>query len=365
MASLQWIGSRSRIVTWSAIIRKWLASPSAVWVVLLIATVVRLWQLDYHSVWFDEAVSLQWARSDPAFIWQKTFPLVEEKHPPLYFLGLHYWRELLGLVGLANSDAALRLFGSLLGVATVAGILLLAQRISGRVTGLLTGLLVALCPVLVWYSQELRMFQPATTGLVWGAYCLQRAWDAETNRRALGRWLGMVLAFTAALYSYLFSAFLLPAAGFLLLCLLILSTRKERWQRFLCGALALAFTGALFLPLAYNAWIVNSSEGDPGHAFADAGSTLWRLLHIFTLWRVDWPPLLVTVSLLFIATFFLIGLVSPNHPTVLARLHLDGDRRFLGDHGLSHCCVLLLSCSTPRNSPWRGRAREECRPGAR
>ncbi|MEZ4731111.1 MAG: hypothetical protein R3E79_28655 [Caldilineaceae bacterium] len=69
---------------------QWLTSPAAVWVVLLIATVVRLWQLDYHSVWFDEAVSLQWARSDPAFIWQKTFPLVEEKHPPLYFLGLHY-----------------------------------------------------------------------------------------------------------------------------------------------------------------------------------------------------------------------------------------------------------------------------------
>ncbi|MEZ4731110.1 MAG: glycosyltransferase family 39 protein [Caldilineaceae bacterium] len=219
---------------------------------------------------------------------------------------------MLGLVGLANSDAALRLFGSLLGVAAVAGMLLLAQRVSGRVTGLLTGLLVALCPVLVWYSQELRMFQPATAGLVWGAYALQRAWDAESNRRALGWWLSMVIAFTTALYSYLFSAFLLPAAGFLLLGLFLLSTRNEQWGRFFSGVMALAFTGALFLPLAYNAWIVNSSEGDPGHAFADAGVTLWRLLRIFTLWRADWLLPLITASLLLFAVLTLIGLLSPS-----------------------------------------------------
>jgi hypothetical protein len=303
-------------------LRKWLTGPLAFWAVLFIALLTRLWRLDYHSIWFDEAVSLQWAGSDPAFIWQKTFPLVEEKHPPVYYLGLHYWQTMLGWVGLHQNDVALRLFGSLLGVLTVWGIVLLAQRLSGKATGLLTGLLVALAPVLVWYSQEVRMFQPAATGLVWGGYCLWRAWEAPTHQRSLRWWVGMILAFTAALYSYLFSAFLMPAAGLTLVGLLFLAKRPDRWGRFVIGALALALTGALFLPLAYNAWIVNSSEGAPGQAFANVGPTLWHLLRVFTLWRVDWPPLLITASLLFIATFFLIGLVSPNHPITQSPNHL-------------------------------------------
>ena len=106
---------------------------------------------------------------------------------------------MLGLFGLSHTDAAIRVFGSLLGILTVAGILLLVRRVSGRPTGLLAGLLVALSPVLVWYSQELRMFQPAATGAVWTAYALLRAWDGRTWQRRLGWWLLFVLVLEAAL----------------------------------------------------------------------------------------------------------------------------------------------------------------------
>ncbi|MEZ4618095.1 MAG: hypothetical protein R2867_21640 [Caldilineaceae bacterium] len=49
-------------------------SPYSAWGIYILAFVTRCWRLAYHSVWFDEAVSLQWAGSDPTFIWQKTFP---------------------------------------------------------------------------------------------------------------------------------------------------------------------------------------------------------------------------------------------------------------------------------------------------
>ena len=65
---------------------------------LLIATLTRFWRLGYHSVWFDEAVSLAWAGTDPGYTWRVTIQLVEEKHPPVYYLGLHYWQALLELV---------------------------------------------------------------------------------------------------------------------------------------------------------------------------------------------------------------------------------------------------------------------------
>lgn len=295
-------------------IRHWQATqPNALFpevAILLLALLGRSWRLAYHSVWFDEAVSLQWAGRDALFIWQKTFPLLEDKHPPVYYLLLHGWQQLLGLFGAAESDGALRFLGVTLGVLTVWGIMQLASAISGRAVGLLTGLLVALSPVLVWYSQELRMFQPATTGGVWAAYCLWRAWQASTSRHALGWWLGFLVALEAALYSYLFSAFLLPAAGLTVLALFFSARQPARWQRLLGGVVAVGMAGLLFLPLAYNAWVVNASEGDPGQAFAQVGENLWRLVRIFTIWRVAWPTWLVMGAVGLAAGLVVIGLIG-------------------------------------------------------
>jgi len=293
---------------------------------MLLALLVRSWRLDYHSVWFDEAVSLQWASHDALFIWQKTFPLIEDKHPPIYYVLLHGWQQLLGLFGAAASDGALRGLGVLLGVLTVWAIMQLASAVSGRAVGLLTGLFVALSPVLVWYSQELRMFQPATTGSVWAAYCLWRAWQASTPRRALGWWLGLIVALAVALYSYLFSAFLLPAAGLTLLALFFRSHQPARWRRLCGGVIAVGLAGLLFLPLAYNAWSVNASEGDPGQAFAQVGATLWRLVRIFTVWRVAWPLWLLLGAVGLAAGLVVIGLIGRERerPTRVERVNDSG-----------------------------------------
>ncbi len=315
--------------------------------VLLLAALTRFWRLDYHSFWFDEAVSLQWARSDASYIWQSTFPLVKDKHPPAYYLLLHSWSNLLESVGLARNDAALRSLGALLGVLTVLGVLLLARRLSGRSTALLAGVLVALSPALVWYSQELRMFQPATTGVVWGAYFLLRAWQGQRRLARLGWWLAMIAAFTFALYSYLFSAFVLPAAGLTLLALWMIARVERRdWRlgeekkarggtsddspspsttisnlqspnRSISrsplreGVVAFAITGLLFLPLARNAWLVNDSEGAPGQAFMNFTDNMQRQLQVFTIWRSPWSAELNAAMFIFFGLLALIGIVLP------------------------------------------------------
>jgi hypothetical protein len=345
--------------------RLWRYLPEVL--ILTLAAATRLWRLDYHSFWFDEAVSLDWAEDGPGFIWQSTFALVKDKHPPGYYLLLHSWQNLLEFFGLAQDDVALRALGALLGVLTVLALLLLARRLSGRSTALLAAVLAALAPVLVWYSQELRMFQPATTGLVWAAYCLVRGWQGESRRARLGWWLGMVGAFTFALYSYLFSALVLPAAGLTLVALWVwehlqdrrrkeaehalppqpqapisnLSTsripreaaketsfnlaasrprvRKNRellnlhslTPRFLEGVVALAVTGLVFLPLARNAWLVNAGEGAPGQAFMNFWGNLQRQLQIFTIWRAPWSAEIMVAAVVFFAVLVAVGLLLP------------------------------------------------------
>lgn len=328
--------------------------------ILLLAALTRLWQLDYHSFWFDEAVSLQWARADASYIWQSTFPLVKDKHPPGYYLLLHGWGKLLEPFGLANNEVALRMSGALLGVFTVLGVLLLVRRLSGRTTALLTGALTALSPVLIWYSQELRMFQPATMGVVWAACCLAQAWSTPKAPIRAGWWAGMVIAFTFTLYSYLFSAFALPAAGLTLLGLWF-THKLERGDRavkpaqnrlpsapahgtpprvsapsssspdrlFFEGVVALVVTGLLFLPLARNAWLVNESEGSPGSMFMDFPNTLLRQVQVFTFWRSQWPEMLATMALVFFGLLALVGIGAPRHKGADRSAPLHFDRAWL------------------------------------
>ena len=286
--------------------------------ILLLALLTRLWGLDYHSLWFDESVSMTWARSTPDYAWESTFHLVKDKHPPAYYLLLHFWRELLKPVGLENNDVALRLLGSLLGVLTVLGVLLLVNRLSGRPTSLLASALVALSPALVWYSQELRMFQPATTALVWAAYFLLLASTNMQGRRRIGWWLAMVVAFALALYSYLFAAFVLPAAAMVLLGPLVSWFRSRGapgaqapsgLRIFVEGALALAITGLIFLPLARNAWLTNANDGMPGTAFMNFNGNLLRQLQVATIWRIDWTA--PGLALVMFAILLVTGILLP------------------------------------------------------
>ncbi|MEZ4830468.1 MAG: glycosyltransferase family 39 protein [Caldilineaceae bacterium] len=282
--------------------------------ILAVAALTRFWRLGYHSLWFDEAVSLIWAGADAVYTWDKTFALVEEKHPPAYYLTLHFWQRFLDLFGLGQNDIALRALGSLLGVLTVLGVLLLVTRLSGRRVALLAGLLVALSPALVWYSQELRMFQPAVTGIVWGIYFL--AVGVDDRRRntqhasRITHYALSILSLTYALYSYLFAAFAMPGIG---LGLLILCWRdgRLRWRRFLEGVTALAIVTALFLPLARNAWLVNTDQSPPGELFGGFLRYLWRQLRTFTVWQVEWPDLAVTGILLLFALLAGWGIMRP------------------------------------------------------
>lgn len=292
--------------------RRLLPTPLAPLGVLLVAAAARFWRLDYHSFWFDEAVTLGWARAGAAYTWDVTFRLAEEKHPPAYYLALHYWQTALGWLGWAESDPALRAFGALLGVLTVWGILRAATRLGGPATGLLAGLLSALAPALVWYSQELRMFQPAATGLVWAVAFLLAAHRQKSPVRVL-LWLGFCAGLLFALYSYLFAGFFLPGLG---LSLLLLARRpgRFRWRFFWEGSAALAIVAALFLPLAGNAWGINRAESPPGVPFADFLPNLWRQVRIFSVWQPDWPPAFVAPVVGLFAALALAGLLLPGPP---------------------------------------------------
>jgi hypothetical protein len=139
-----------------------------------------------------------------------------------------------------------------------------------------------------------------------GALGLYAAWHAPHISSRLAWWLVGGCGLLFALYSYLFSAFIMPAAG---LSLLLLYWVKPSRARLLEGLLTLSLVSLLFLPLANNAWGVNAAESSPGRAFENFWVNHTHLLQVLTVWRVSWPAALLQAGLGLWGLLLLTGLL--------------------------------------------------------
>lgn len=118
--------------------------------VLAMAAGARVFHLGDRVVWFDEAVSLLVARAPSvgaAFVAAR-----DEGHGPLFNLVLHYW------IRMVPGEVGARWLSVILGVAAVGGVWAIGNRMAGAGAGLFSAFLLAMCPLHVWYSQEIRMY---------------------------------------------------------------------------------------------------------------------------------------------------------------------------------------------------------------
>jgi len=300
------------------VLRQWPGAP--VVCLFLLALAVRLWRLTYHSLWFDETVSVFWASQPVERIWSVGMSLVEDKHPPLYHLLLHGWMSIFD-----SSDGAVRGLGSLVGAAAVLPAYGIGRLLGERRAGFLAGLLVALNAFLVWYSQEARMFMPATTlGLV-GLYGLLRAWmSCSDGRREEARRAGLrcaiwlvvgLVGLVTACYTYLFGCFFLVVAGLWLLVLLGVTKRSgDRlipWSSVVACTAMLVVAAALVAPLLWSAWRVGQAESMPGRAFEGFGTVIRNLLTAFSLHRGPWSAWFSSSAWMAAGALACLGMLAP------------------------------------------------------
>ena len=91
---------------------------------------------------------------------------------------------------MGRDDFAVRSLGALIGALAVLPAYGIGRRLGGRRAAMLGALLLALNPFLVWYSQEARMFMPATTFALVGMYGVLRLADAQRRMALLLRRVG-------------------------------------------------------------------------------------------------------------------------------------------------------------------------------
>ncbi len=227
---------------------------------VLLAFGLRLYAIDRQDIWGDEAFS----------IWLSGQALPEvvaggsDTHPPLYPSLLFFWLRLAGSVPLAT-----RFLSVLAGTLLVPVVYLLGcyafppSRSPSSVTdqgkpnlgknslvGGLAALLVAVSPVLVYYSQETRMYGLATLLAAASVYCAVRLINEPNSRVA---WLAYYVTTLAAAYTHYYAFFVILAENLVLIIFWLLRRQRRNLLHWFVaqGCVALAYLPWILVQTAF------------------------------------------------------------------------------------------------------------------
>ena len=243
---------------------------------ILAAFGLRIYHLDYQSLWSDEGISL--VRS--SLPWGAMLAQMPVEHVPGYFLLLKAWMALTG-----TQDFGLRYLSLLASVAAVPLVARLGTDLGSARAGWIAAALLAANPFQVWYAQEVRMYSwLLATGVLStlaGARLIMRP-----TRSGWGTWAVYVAATTATIYLHFFG-FLVPLThtAFALVWLIAGKDRRGLW-RWAGAGVAVA---VLFAPWAMRAARLLTFSG--WRAPLDPTQVPWLLLRAYTVGETMPPPL--------------------------------------------------------------------------
>lgn len=194
----------------------------------------------------------------------------DDRFRPVFFTLLFLWKH-LGFHG----EVGLRSLPLIFGVLQIPVGYALGRRLAGRRFAMVLALLLCVDPILVEFSQELRMYSLVTLVAVLQAWAFVVA-TARTGegRPALGPWLGFVLAGIIGVYTHLHYWFLLVGFGLAIL--------RRRGTALRPGVAAMAAIAAAYLPDVPNVIRFAHEGGEQAHLMAtDLPSALPKVVVAF------------------------------------------------------------------------------------
>ncbi|MEZ4684244.1 MAG: hypothetical protein R2932_59535 [Caldilineaceae bacterium] len=214
---------------------------------ILLAFALRIAALDAKGLSYDEAATALMARATPAaivaFHWRAAF-----EHPPLWQLLMHGWSLVAG-----EREFALRYLAVLAGTLLIPFMVQLVRhfattqaagkaRLWGHGLPILTALLATLAPILIYYSQEARMYALVVTAAVAALVALSYGLDIVGARSTLPlrSILAIVLLHWAMVGLHYYSVLLVLAEAIYCLLWLMINRADRRQWLVLYGVLGLA-----------------------------------------------------------------------------------------------------------------------------
>lgn len=213
--------------------------------IIFLGFALRLTGLEHQSMWSDEGLSYYRALQSPAEIFRGLIIIdgveTRDTNPALYFLLLHYWRDLLG-----EAVFSLRYSGVLTGMLAVPLMFVLGTFLFGRWPGFVAAFMMAISPFHIWQSQVLRNYSLLLTLNLLSVYGLFRYVLADRNQQK-GRWFILwLVAGIAGIYTHYFGFFIFTFGLLILLFSIIrqwdfgqIIKRRRFWLLLLVGLMIL------------------------------------------------------------------------------------------------------------------------------
>jgi hypothetical protein len=238
---------------------------------LLVAAGIALRLAADRSLWLDEATT--WYQSRLPFAVMLDNLRTTDVHPPL-----HHALVWLSVRALGDGELALRLPSLIAGAALIPMLFVAGRAMYDRRTGLIAAALGTIAPIIVWYSQEARMYALLMLLAVVAVWALHRAVESDRARY----WAAYALAGAALVWTHYFA--ILPVLV-LQAALVVLVWRRRGWasgRALIVGALAstaaIALLVAPLAPFAIDQFMANEAAGkgfdQPSRAGGNVGNEI-------------------------------------------------------------------------------------------
>ena len=280
-----------------------------------------------RGIWLDEAISIHQARLSLHDLVRNLYN--GDRQPPLYHLTL--W---LTIRAFGHGEFAVRLPSLIAGTLVIPVLYELGRELYDRRTGLIAAAFAAVSPVLIWYAQEVRMYEFVA---LFGLLALLTQLRAIRNGTMLN-WAAYILATAALLWSHYFGLLLILVQQLIFVGVLV--HRRRNGQPIRALALGFAYCTAILvmqlvplLVFAHHQYKVTSgAAGSPSGTY-DLLSFYSVLANMaWSLW--GYQPDATTVLLAAMWPLFLLG--------SLVLLGRGGSRQTMGLAVAAIALVVLL-----------------------
>lgn len=139
----------------------------SIYLILLLASILRLWHLGRRDFWYDEAFTGIAVKESWTGMMEM---IIKDVHPPLYYLTLKFFATPFnyGVFGI-------RLFSVIFGILCVWAVYLFTKELFGRKSALYASLIAAISPFAIQYSMEGRMYSMFSFFIILAAYWLVKS----------------------------------------------------------------------------------------------------------------------------------------------------------------------------------------------
>src|SRR5438309_457931 len=163
-----------------------------------------------RGIWLDEAISIHQARLPLHDMFSALYN--GDRQPPLYDIAL--W---LCIKAFGHSEFAVRLPTLIAGTLLIPALNALGRELYDRRTGLVAAAFAAICPLLIWYSQEVRVYMFVA---LFGVLALLTQLRA-IRHGTFANWAAYILATAAVLWSHYFGVLLIAVQQLVFVAVLV------------------------------------------------------------------------------------------------------------------------------------------------